>query len=241
MITLVLIFFLQTWLVYSDPTGRATPPLSPEAALGQRVWHDHNCQSCHQIYGFGGFLGPDLTNAHERLSEARLNSILTVGAGQMPAFELDVEERQGIAAFLAEVHRTGRGQLPPQRSFDPAAALARAVANDADLDPDAARGQMVMLEQKCLSCHLPNPVSEKKATDLTTLIAKLGPAGVEGMLAAGIPAKGMPSFALDPADRRALIAFLKWLGANQQAVQRTFEEAAPKKGAATGLPWFEYE
>ena len=57
MIGLVLIFFVQTWFVYTDPAGRRTPALSREATLGQKVWHDHNCQSCHQLYGFGGFLG----------------------------------------------------------------------------------------------------------------------------------------------------------------------------------------
>jgi len=238
---LVLIFFLQTFAVYTDPAGRVMPALSPQAALGRRVWHDYNCQSCHQLYGFGGFLGPDLTNAHERLSEARLKTVLTVGAGQMPAFDLNEEERRGIAMFLAEVHRTGRGQLMPVKSFDAVAVLLQPVENASDLSPAAARGRLVMLEQKCIGCHLPNPVSEKKATDLTTLLAKLGPAGVKGILAAGVPAKGMPQFTLAPDDLTGLLAFLEWLGANQEAVHNAFREAAPEDGADGGIPWFEYE
>jgi len=241
MIGLVLIFFVQTWFVYTDPAGRRTPALSREATLGKKVWHDHNCQSCHQIYGFGGFLGPDLTNAHERLSKARLDTVLTVGASQMPAFHLDEGERRAIAVFLAEVHETGRGQLKPQKSFDAAAVLSKAIESAADLSPAVAKGRLVMLEQKCIGCHLPNPRSEKGATDLTTVIAKLGPRGVQGMLEAGIPAKGMPKFALAPDDMNALIACLQWLRANQAAVHAAFSEAAPTDTDSTGLPWFEYE
>ena len=62
MLALVCAFVAQTWLVYADPAGKRTP-LSPLAARGRALWHRRNCQSCHQIYGFGGFLGPDLTNA----------------------------------------------------------------------------------------------------------------------------------------------------------------------------------
>jgi nitric oxide reductase subunit C len=241
MIGLVLIFFLQTWFVYTDPAGRRTPPLSREAARGRGIWHDRNCQSCHQLYGFGGFLGPDLTNAHERLSKARLDSVLTDGAGQMPAFHLDERARSDVAAFLAEIHETGRGQLKPQKSFDAAAVLSAVFESATDLSPALARGRLVMAEQKCIGCHLPNPRSEKNGTDLTTVIKKLGPRGVQGMLEAGIPAKGMPKFTLASDDMSALIVCLEWLGANQATVHGAFANAAPAELESTGLPWFEYE
>ena len=73
---LVAAFAVQTWLVYSDDAGYATPPLSGPARRGQELWLRHNCQSCHQIYGYGGFLGPDLTNAAERLNRDRLEAAL---------------------------------------------------------------------------------------------------------------------------------------------------------------------
>ena len=47
-----------------------TPPLDDLARAGRALWHDHNCQTCHQIYGFGGFLGPDVTNGAQRLGDA---------------------------------------------------------------------------------------------------------------------------------------------------------------------------
>ncbi|MCP4868555.1 MAG: cytochrome c [Proteobacteria bacterium] len=104
-------FFGQTALVYSDPTP--TTPLSEEALGGARTWHANNCQSCHQIYGFGGFLGPDLTNVAARYPGTALDGWLThvlAGTGQMPHFALDEGERAGLAAFLREVDTTGIGQ-----------------------------------------------------------------------------------------------------------------------------------
>ncbi len=245
LVTLVLVFFVQTWLVYSDPAGRATPPLSAQAAHGRRVWLRHNCQSCHQIHGFGGFLGPDLTNASERLTRARVDAVLTQGAAQMPAFALDEEERRAVEQFLAELHETGVGQLPAIRGFDSVSVLGDAIASAVQaggaLSDRQAAGRDVLLAQKCLGCHLPNPATEHRGTNLTQVIKKLGRSGVAGMLRTGIPSKGMPRFELPPGDRDDLLAFLEWLAANAEVVERVFVEATPKDGESSGLPWFEYQ
>ena len=92
-------FSFQSWLVYSDPTGRIDA-LSPEAAAGRTLWMQNGCQTCHQLHGFGGFLGPDLTNAAQHLTRARLDSVLTIGAGQMPAFGFSGSERAALSAFF---------------------------------------------------------------------------------------------------------------------------------------------
>ena len=83
-VALVACFVIQSCLVYFDPSP--APGLTNAARQGRRIWHTHNCQSCHQLYGFGGFLGPDLTNATERLTPARLEHLLTVGSREMPAW-----------------------------------------------------------------------------------------------------------------------------------------------------------
>ena len=245
MLVLVAAFGFQTWLVYADPTGR-TARLSSEAVRGRALWHEHNCQSCHQIYGYGGFLGPDLTNAATHLTDARLSSILTEGAGVMPAFHLDRDERAAIARFLAEVDTTGIGQLPPRVSFDAEEELQSVVdaatATSGPLSAVESRGQEVFLEQKCIGCHLPNPVATKKATDLTTMVGKLGRDGVKGIVRVGIPAQGMPTFSgLSDEDLDALTAFLAWLGRNGEVVRGRFAASAEDaRKANTGLPWFEY-
>ena len=35
-------------------------------AEGRLVWQKYNCHTCHQLYGLGGYLGPDLTNVYSR-------------------------------------------------------------------------------------------------------------------------------------------------------------------------------
>ncbi len=40
---LVTAFALQTFLVYSDDTGRLLPPLSETALEGRLVWLSNNC------------------------------------------------------------------------------------------------------------------------------------------------------------------------------------------------------
>ena len=242
-VCLVAAFCFQTWLVYADATGR-TQPLSAEAARGRSIWLANNCQSCHQIYGFGGFLGPDLTNAAGHLTQARIDAILTEGAGSMPAFQLADDERAAIARFLTEVDETGIGQLPPRVSFAAEevllSAIGRAVAADAPLTPEQLRGRDILLEQKCIGCHLPNPVAEKQGTDLTTLISKLGPGGVKGIVTTGILPKGMPAFTFTADDSQALVAFLEWLGTHESTIHAAFTESTSKTGQAPGLPWFEY-
>ena len=241
---LVSVFFVQTWLVYSDPAGRATAPLSEQAAHGRRVWLRHNCQSCHQIHGFGGFLGPDLTNVSERLTKARLDAVLTQGAGQMPAFELEAAERGALAQFLAELNETGIGQLPAIRRVDPSGVLAEAIASivrtEGALSDRQAAGRDVLLAQKCLACHLPNPATEHRGTNLTQVVTKLGRSGVAGILRTGVPSKGMPRFELPARDLEDLLEFLDWLAAHAPSVERSFVEATPKDDEHAGLPWFEY-
>lgn len=57
---LVATFAIQTALVYSDERADG---LSEPAIRGRELWYANACQVCHQVYGNGGFLGPDLTNA----------------------------------------------------------------------------------------------------------------------------------------------------------------------------------
>ena len=102
---LVLAFFLLTAVVYLDhPLPGGQPPLflSPAAQEGQAIWRKNNCQTCHQIYGFGGFLGPDLTNVVSRLPASRFSELLKNGSGRMPAFGFSDEQVTAMVAYLAE-------------------------------------------------------------------------------------------------------------------------------------------
>jgi mono/diheme cytochrome c family protein len=236
---------LQTWLVYSDPTGRSTPPLSVLAADGRQVWHRNNCQSCHQLYGFGGFLGPDLTNSIDDLSPARLDSILTVGSQQMPAFELDSGEREAVTQFLREMAATGVAQPRRGKSVPPSQLLrnfvARAIELDGPLATNIARGFAIAAEQGCISCHLPNPRSLHRAPDLTTMHTRVERDRLLTLLDEGIPGKAMPRMQLSAADGEAVSAFLAWMEERGDAIRMEFASIGSEgQIVLSAVPWFEY-
>ena len=242
---LVAVFLVQTWLVYSDTIGRRTPPLSAQAAEGQRLWRRHNCQSCHQIYGFGGFLGPDLTNAAATLTEARVDLILTAGSGLMPAFGLPAENRAALLRFLTELDRTGVSQprLQPRR---PTAELldhlvATVTGRGEPLTDLEAAGLEILRREKCIACHLPNFDTPVRAPDLTTVLDRRGEEQVLAVLAAGVPGKVMPKFAFSPRQQSGVIASLLWLGDHGEQAARVFEVTRPGGWSLSSIPWFEYE
>ena len=107
---LVLCFLVQSISVYRDDVDLE---LSMEAIEGRHIYHESACQVCHQLWGQGGFLGPDLTNAASRVDETRLVSLLTVGSGQMPAFNFNSRQIDQMKAFMNEIDRPdiGRGEL----------------------------------------------------------------------------------------------------------------------------------
>ena len=62
------------------------------------VWQKYNCQSCHQLYGLGGYLGPDLTNVYSAKGKGELfiKAFLHAGTKQMPSFDLSKEEEKEL-------------------------------------------------------------------------------------------------------------------------------------------------
>jgi nitric oxide reductase subunit C len=111
-------FVVMSLAVFTDrgATGEAAQ-LSPDGIEGQQVWRRHNCVLCHQLYGMGGFLGPDLTNVVDRLGEETLAWVLRNGRGSMPNLNLSETEISSLVAFLRDLNPTGKfppNQWPPQ-------------------------------------------------------------------------------------------------------------------------------
>ncbi|MBK7754666.1 MAG: cytochrome c [Flavobacteriales bacterium] len=82
--------------------------------MGIRIWQEENCQSCHQLYGLGGYMGPDLTNVVSQRDTMRIRTFIRYGTGRMPAHALSDEEIDQLIAFLAWVDRTGTRTMPPE-------------------------------------------------------------------------------------------------------------------------------
>ncbi|MCP3919271.1 MAG: cytochrome c [bacterium] len=239
MLVLVGAFCFQTWLVYTDAAGREAP-LSAAALRGRAVWHEHNCQSCHQVYGFGGFLGPDLTNASGHLSAERMQSVLTVGSGQMPALRLAQADIDALTAFLAELDVTGTGQARIGEALAPEALLEQ--LGREELTESERRGYEIVLAQACLSCHLPNAQSLHRAADLTTVVDTFSRDHVLAVLRDGVPGKAMPALGLVPDDGASVLAFLTWMNANGPRIRASYESSASGGELSwPRVPWFEYE
>ncbi|MDH3734407.1 MAG: c-type cytochrome [Gemmatimonadota bacterium] len=242
---LVLCFVVQSSLVYSDERHE---PLSEEALAGRALWHRHACQTCHQFYGQGGFLGPDLTNAASRVDSTRLASLLKVGSGQMPALALADAEIAELSAFLGAMDRPeiGRGQLRLgsegqgglQAGFETAVAERLPEAGAA-----AAAGFDLVRTRVCSACHYPFRASPVGAPDLSTATSRLTADSLDLVLTSGRPLKGMPPPIppLAPDERAAIAAYLAFLAAERDELDARMQAlAGDRRFDWRDLPWWEF-
>ncbi len=79
-----------------------------KAIHGRLVWQKYNCQACHQIYGLGGYLGPDLTNEYSKKeSEIIIRTIIKTGNTSMPSFQMTENEIQDLIEFFKMIDKSG--------------------------------------------------------------------------------------------------------------------------------------
>ena len=107
---MVLIFCVYNVILYTQKTSYSTAPLmSEEAMKGESLWQENNCTACHQLYGLGGYLGPDLTNIVSNPIKGReyTKAFFNSGVKSMPKFEFTEEEKEALVSFLEHVDRTG--------------------------------------------------------------------------------------------------------------------------------------
>ena len=112
-----------------------------------------------------------------------------------------------------------------------------ALAEEEEEDP-----ALLVLEQNCISCHLPNLQSAHNAPDLTTISTSVDPARAVEVMRDGIPGTAMPRFGLAEADGTAVLAFLDWMGSHGAQIRQSFESLASSgELILSRVPWFEYE
>ena len=110
-IFLSILFVVYSFSIYLKPLFDTDHPSinKEEAANGQLVWQKYNCQACHQLYGLGGFLGPDLTNvlSNPYKGEEYVRAFIQSGTKQMPVFTIPDEEMSALIAFLKSTDASG--------------------------------------------------------------------------------------------------------------------------------------
>jgi len=110
-ITLFTLYAGYSLLVYTRGTESSIVPTAAEQTIinrGKEIYEKNNCSSCHQLYGLGGYLGPELTTAwsDKNRGEHFIKALLKTGGNRMPDFHFTDEEINALAQYLKYVDAT---------------------------------------------------------------------------------------------------------------------------------------
>ena len=110
-ILLIVLFCGYSVVVYTKATESSYSLNAVEQKLvseGKALYQEYNCQSCHQVYGLGGYLGPDLTNAWSdpARGEHMMRALLQSGGSRMPNFKFNQHQTESILAYLKYIDAT---------------------------------------------------------------------------------------------------------------------------------------
>ncbi len=103
-------FAVYSIFVYTTATERPeSGASSPRVNNGLALFQKHNCIACHQFYGLGGYMGPDLTNVISAPGKGAeyARAFIENGTDRMPDFELNAAEVDDLVDFLKFVDTSG--------------------------------------------------------------------------------------------------------------------------------------
>ncbi len=113
--TLFISYAAFSFWVYTKGTALNTPSsFTKQQQIGKELWQQKNCSSCHQIYGLGGYLGPDLTNitSDPKRGKDYASVFIKYGSATMPNFNLTDEQTAAIIAYLVTVDASVKNNTP---------------------------------------------------------------------------------------------------------------------------------
>jgi len=117
--TLIILFVIHSVFVFTYGTEKDKGKnfLTGEAKKGKLLFQKHNCIACHQFYGLGGYMGPDLTNVISAKGKGAdyARAFISGGTQRMPNFHMTEEEVNNLISFLKYVNKTG---ISPIINFD---------------------------------------------------------------------------------------------------------------------------
>ena len=117
--SLFLLFILDGIIIYTS--GADNDPgkkfLTEGAKKGKLLFQEYNCIACHQLYGLGGYMGPDLTNVMSSpgKGEIYVKALIQAGTQRMPNFHLQQSDIIALTEYLNYVDKTG---ISPVRNFE---------------------------------------------------------------------------------------------------------------------------
>ncbi len=116
---LIASFFIYSVVIYTVGTrvDKGEKWITEQSRQGKLLFQKKNCIACHQIYGLGGFMGPDLTNVISALGKGPdfAKVILSNGTERMPNYHLSENEIDAFIAFFTYTDKTG---ISPVKDFN---------------------------------------------------------------------------------------------------------------------------
>jgi nitric oxide reductase subunit C len=122
------LFFILLFLALTFDTESALPErdnrhnITPQVAMGKRVWEENNCIGCHTLLGEGAYFAPELGNVYKRFGNSKEAIIGFIksrpaegipGRRSMPQFNLSDEELNAVAEFLKYSSEINTNNWPP--------------------------------------------------------------------------------------------------------------------------------
>ena len=110
-ILLFISYIIYSIIIYTKGTKEKVVVNAADYASiqkGKALFQQHNCISCHQLYGLGGYLGPELTTAYidANRGENYMKAFLKAGGARMPNFHFIEKEIDNIISYLKYVDAT---------------------------------------------------------------------------------------------------------------------------------------
>jgi nitric oxide reductase subunit C len=105
------VYAVYSFTVYTKGTELSLSVTPAEKAMinkGKELFQQYNCIACHQVYGLGGYLGPELTTAYSdpHRGEIYMKTFLMAGGPRMPNYHFTNEEVNSIISYLKYVDAT---------------------------------------------------------------------------------------------------------------------------------------
>ena len=214
-----------------------------EAAIGERLFREKQCQTCHSLAGKGGKHGPALDNYSQYASPIYLSVGLwnrgKAMAGVMEALKISrpVFEKNDIADLVAYIRSVGGG-------------VERIYAR-----PGSPRnGEKLFVQKRCSECHSVTPQGDPTRANLRARLIKGSLMNIAGAMWnhgpkmwADMARRGVPISSLTAEEMSDIIGYLYFLqfidppGVAERG-RMVFQEkrcgkchVSPEKGAAQGL------
>lgn len=100
-----IVYSVTVYTVGTKDTVQISDASMQQIAYGKSLFQQYNCVSCHQLYGLGGYLGPELTTTWSDPTKGELfmRTLLKGGGLRMPNFNLSEKEINGLVSYLRYV------------------------------------------------------------------------------------------------------------------------------------------